>query len=243
MFFLNIKTLKKGIFQLKFQNFERFVWVAGHQIGILRGYIEDPIEYCNTVSNDYSKRFQEKEELGVFDNLNKSSVILNIGSGIGLLDIVLHQYIGGGKIILVDENKTTYNHTVGHWSETHGFYNSWDVFFDLINTSNISANNFVLSSPNDHWPEKLDLIMSSYSYLWHYPKNVYWNRIKPYALNKTNLCFDVLNRKENIKLEIDDELNLTSLYKAKPKLYFHWFINEMLLEDESPGKICFWRQN
>lgn len=239
MYNLNIKTLYKGTINLRFEDFSNFVWIAGHQIGILRGYVDDPIEYCNAVSNDYSKRFQEKEKLGVFSNLDSTSNILDIGSGVGILDMILYKYLEGGTFFLLDKNEVNHNHTVAHWDSKHGFYNQWNVFYDIAKNSIINVNDFNLLSPDDNWPNNLDLIMSSYSYMWHYPKDAYWNKIKYFK--NTKLCFDILNRPDCIMTEINNELGKECSYIEKPALYFHWFIDDLELENGSPGKICFWQ--
>ena len=238
MYTLNIETLYKGTIDLHFKNFENFVWVAGHQIGILRGYVDNTKEYCETVSKDYSKRFQEKETLGVFENLTSDSIIVDIGSGVGVFDLILYKYLNGGHYVLVDKNEINHDHTVSHWSEGHGFYNNWDVFNDIATNSNIPLSNFALQTPNDCWPESIDLIMSHYSYMWHYPKQVYWDKIKKHS---ASLCFDILNRKENIMEQINAELNQVCVYKEKPSVAFHWFKKDLLLENSSPGKVCFWK--
>ena len=94
--------------------------------------------------------------------------------------------------------------------------------------------------PADDWPPKLDLIMSSYSYMWHYPKDVYWHKISKYK--KANLCFDIINRKENYMKEINLNIKNVCKFTTKPKLYFHWFSNELLYEEGSPGKVCYWKR-
>lgn len=238
MFELVIQTLYKGKLKLKFTNFENFVYIAGHQIGILRGYIDDPQSYLNEVSKDFEKRFQERESLGVYKNLTKDSIILDIGSGVGILDMLLYLYLDGGKFYLLDKDEVNHDHTVAHWSEGHGFYNNWSVLEDIIACSDISRENFVLLDPDSQWSQTIDLFTSTYSYLWHYPKNVYWNKIKQY---NSSLCFDILNRPENIMQQIDEDLNKKCVYKNKPKIWFHWFKKDLMLEDGSPGKVCYWR--
>ena len=61
MYKLTVSTLYKGDIELSFTDFEKFVKLVGHQIGLFHGYIneEDSAYYCNIVSRDYSKRFQE----------------------------------------------------------------------------------------------------------------------------------------------------------------------------------------
>ena len=238
MYKLLIHTIKKGTIELKFKNFENFVFIAGHQIGILKGYIDDPESYCNEVSKDYSKRFKERETLGVFDNLSSNSKILDIGSGVGILDIILHQYLNGGTFYLLDKDEVNHDHTVAHWSEEHGFYNDWTVLHDILESSNINTNHFKCLNPNEDWPKQLDLINSTYSYLWHYPRTIYWDKIQQHE--NSSLCFDILNRPENIMHQINQDIGRTCVFKEKPPVLFHWFKKDLYLENGSPGKICYW---
>jgi len=237
---LKIETLNRGNIELSFQNFSRFVWVAGHQLGIIRGYVDDPEEYCNTVSKTVSNRFQQRESLGAFDNLNSESIILDIGSGVGIIDIVLHKYLDGGNFILVDESIVDHNHVVSHWSDTHGFYNDWNLFKDIAINSGIDMANFTLQSPGVKWPEKIDLIMSSQSYLWHYPLNVYLDELLDHP--NSSLLFDILNRPENNMERLNILREYECEYIAMKPFLFHWFENELLLdENNSAGKICYWK--
>ena len=235
---IKIQTLKRGVIELNFSNFHDFVWVAGHQIGILRGYIDDTEEYLDSVSKVLSKRFQEKESLGAFDNLTAESVIVDIGSGVGIIDIALYKYINGGKFILVDESIIDHNHVVSHWSDKHGFYNDWNVFKDIATHSNVNLSNFDLVSPGSGWGDDVDLIMSNHSYLWHYPLEVYIDEIKN---RKSALLFDILNRPENNMQRIMEIRNQECEYISMDPFKFHWFSSELLLEDNSAGKICYWR--
>jgi len=238
MFELVIQTLYKGELKLKFTNFENFVCIAGHQIGILRGYIDDPQSYLNEVSKDFEKRFQERESLGVYKNLTKDSIILDIGSGVGILDMLLYLYLDGGKFYLLDKDEVNHDHTVAHWSEGHGWYNDWSVLEDIIACSDISRENFVLLDPQMQWPNNTNLINSTYSYLWHYPLDTYWSKIQQ---QNASLCFDILNRSEDNKSKISKYLNKECKYTDKPQVAFHWFKKDLILEDGSPGKVCYWQ--
>ena len=237
MYNIQIETIHKGTIELSFTNFSKFVWTAGHQIGLLRGYIDDVGEYCATISKDYSKRFQEKEALGAFDNLSSNSTIIDIGSGVGIFDIALSKYIQGGNFVLLDKDEINHDHTVAHWSDGHGWYNDWSVFYDLAKHSNVDTDCFTLVTPEDDWPEA-DLILSNYSYLWHYPLDTYWDKIQQ---QDASLCFDILNRPEDNVTRISKYLNKECVCIPKPPVVFHWFIDDLQLEDGSPGKVCYWQ--
>ena len=114
------------------------------------------------------------------------------------------------------------------------------VLEDILKTNKINLDNFTILDPADDWPNKLDLIMSSYSYMWHYPKDTYWDKIKKYE--NASLCFDIVNIKENYIEEINTDMKKICKYIPKPKLYFHWFSEELLLDNGSPGKVCYWKR-
>lgn len=243
MYTLKISTLYKGNIDLRFTNFSKFVKLVGHQIGLFHGYVneEDADYYCDIVSRDYSKRFQEREELGVFDNIDNTCTVLDIGSGIGVLDLILYKYLDGGTFLLVDKSQFDKEKMMaGQWSNDHGFYNDWSFFEEIAKCSKINNKNFTCLDPLDNWPKKIDLITSTYSYLWHYPKDTYWSKIKPYAISGTSLCFDIANRPKNIADEISFEIKKQYKYKTKPKILYHWFKEDLHLKDNSPGNVCYW---
>lgn len=244
MYTIRIDTIRKGSFDIHFTDFSKFVWIVGHQVGLFHGYVDESTaqDYCELIGKDYSRRFQEREKLGVYDNLDKNSIILDIGSGVGILDMILYKYLNGGKFYLLDKSEVHHaNMTSGQWNDKHGFYNDWSMFEDLIKNNDIDNKAFITIDPKDKWPETIDLIMSSYSYMWHYSKEVYWSNILPYVPAGTSLCFDILNHKSNSIDAINKELNKTCTVKNKPKLLFHWFVKDLTLEDNSPGKLCYWR--
>lgn len=241
MYKLTIETLKKGNIELGFKNLHQVAHILGIQTGVFFGYVnEDDLEqFLSVVSSNLTKRFQEREQLGVLDDLNKDSVIIDIGAGTGWFDIAMSKYIGGGKFIMVDKQEWTYGYAATQWSKNYEFYNDWGVFEDLVENSNIDKNNFVQITPEDEWPEDPDLIFSGFSYLWHYPKETYWDRI---SKTNANLNFDVLNKEDSMQ-QINDDLGIECKYIAKPKILWHWWWDMLELDDTgSPGKCCYWRR-
>jgi hypothetical protein len=74
--------------------------------------------------------------------------------------------------------------------------------------------------------------------MWHYPLDTYWDKIQQ---QDASLCFDILNRSEDNKSKISKYLNKECKYTDKPQVAFHWFKDDLQLEDGSPGKVCYWR--
>lgn len=241
MYKLKIETLKKGTIELEFTDFKRIARVLGIQTGVYFGYIneDDLDQFLSVVSSNLTKRFQERERLGVFDDLNENSVIVDIGAGTGWFSIAMSKYIGGGQFIMVDKHEWTTGYARTQWDSKYHFYNDWSVYDDLAENSGVDKSCFIKAAPEDQWPEDIDLIFSGYSYLWHYPKETYWDRI---SKTSANLVFDILN-KENSMQQINDDLGFACEYIVKPSILWHMWMDTLELDENgSPGKCCYWRR-
>lgn len=242
MYKIKIETLKKGTLELEFSNFPSLAQVLGIQTGLFIGqiYSKDLDLYLSYLSNILSTRFQEREQLGVFDNLDKNSVIVDIGAGTGWFAIAISKYIGGGEFYLIDKQEWSSGYAESHWHTQPNFYNDWAIFNDFHQNSNDDYDSlFHLITPEDAWPENIDLVFSGYSYLWHYPKEVYWDRI---VNTNASLSFDVLNKENNME-QIDNDLGIECTYINKPEVLFHWFWNQIELnENNAIGKCCYWKR-
>jgi len=187
------------------------------KVNVLRKYVEKQIYHLRNLSEEkfhielsetLQRHWNRKTKLGLFEFSNPVS-ILDIGSGVGFLDLLLSKYLdNGSKFYLVDESRFTPVPT--QFKSAESFYNNWDVFEDLVKHSNLSRNDFTLLSTTDDWPEKLDMIMSNHSYMFHYPKELYWNKVMTVLnSNKCRLAFDVLNIKDrDVVEEITKETGL-----------------------------------
>lgn len=241
MYKLTITTIKKGDIELKFENLHQVAHILGIQTGVFFGYVnEDDLDlFLYVINNNLTKRFQEREKLGVFDALDADSVIVDIGAGTGWWDLAISKYIGGGKFYMIDKHEWTYGYAATQWDSTYHFYNDWGVFEDFARNSSVDRSRFIQQTPELPWPENINLIFSGFSYLWHYPKEVYWNKIEPTG---ASLSFDVLNKEDTMQ-QINNDLGIECLYIEKPKILFHWFWNSLELDKNgSPGKCCYWKR-
>ena len=133
----------------------------------------------------------------VFDQLPANATVLNVGAGVGTLELVLSR-VYNWKFYLVDKTSTSVltKRNIKYYGsdgDDHGFYNSWEVLKDGIKSSGIDSDRFVMLNPDDEWPNRVDLIMSSYSWGWHYPLNVYWDRALRLLSPETKVMLDILN--------------------------------------------------
>lgn len=137
----------------------------------------------------------------VFSQLPQNANILNVGCGVGTIELILSQ-IYNWKFYVVDKTSMSIrkNKDIKYYGangDEHGFYNSWDILKDGIKTSGIDKSRFVMLNPEDAWPKDLDLIMSSYSWGWHYPLNVYWDRVS--LAPNGRIMLDILNNEHSSK--------------------------------------------
>jgi hypothetical protein len=91
------------------------------------------------------------------------------------------------------------------------------------------------------WPEKLDLIMSNNSYMWHYPKEIYWDKIKPYGITGCKLAFDIFNRQDvDYVSEIEQDTNRKSKISFRPTPQKHWYADEIYDINGTYGRTAVW---
>jgi hypothetical protein len=138
---------------------------------------------------EFEERIRIMSELYDY-SLLKNPTVLDIGSGNSLIDMILYQMSGGGKFYLLDKNFS--NIATSPWIKSplrkyyyydqtgirYPFYNKWDsVVSTLESTSSINKEDFVFLDTTTEWTEQFDLITSWYSCGFHYPVDVYWERI------------------------------------------------------------------
>lgn len=161
------------------------------------------------------------------------------------MDLLIAKYLNNGsKFCLLDKSvfiDMKGNHA--QWGETdHGFYNSWVHIYAVAEASGIDITNFKMIQPGDAFPEKLDVIKSNRSYMYHYPKDVYWHQIAPHAHNGARLWFDFIYRRDrNYIEEISTELNKKPVVSLPiPWVEDHIFANEMININGQRGESCMW---
>jgi SAM-dependent methyltransferase len=111
---------------------------------------------------------------GLF-NLADDAVIIDIGSGIAVIDLLLALYLPKSKFYLVDKEGFNFQKGV-YYDKDYPEYNSWEPVKDAISATGIDHNRFVMQSPKEDFPTEVDCITSYLSWGWHYPKETYWQR-------------------------------------------------------------------
>lgn len=170
-------------------NFLDNVWMQAGGYGSAWDKVWSYDDIISQITFEFDERIRIMSEIYDFSLLNKPTV-LDIGSGNSLIDIILYQILGGGKFYLLDKNFS--NIATSPWIKSplrkyyyydqtgirYPFYNKWDSVVNMLDcTTSINKDDFVLLDTTTEWPEQFDLITSWYSCGFHYPVDVYWERI------------------------------------------------------------------
>ena len=246
---INIQS-DKGTLTVKWSDFNNLSVYSGSQAGC----------YGSTVDLDspellHQRHFEKwhtycwltRQQLGVFD-IPDNAKVLDIGSGLGVVDLLLYSYVDNCKLYLLD--KEEHNHIGDELSSSdvsytidHPFYHSWKPVEDAIKTSRFDRNRFTFLEPGDQFPEEVDLLLSSFSWCFHYPKEVYWNRALQSLKKGGKLYLDVRKLADrDIVGEISEALKCEPKTIVVPKLKEHHdlFPNG---DSEVSGHQCLWIKN
>ena len=124
----------------------------------------------------YSQQWRIMSNLGVYDDLPENPRILDVGSGVGFMDIVAYLHLGGAaRFFLLDRGSL--EAPKSEYSKDYPFYHNWYTTKDVLASSGIAHPGdftFLDQGQTRLWPQDLDLITSYASWCWHYPLNTYW---------------------------------------------------------------------
>jgi SAM-dependent methyltransferase len=118
--------------------------------------------------------WEQRHKQGLFD-LPDGAKIMDIGSGVAVIDLLLASYIPDSKFYLVDKEGFEFRPGV-YYDPEYPVYNSWAPVVDAIQTTGIATDRFSMIGEQDKFPEDLDCITSYLSWCWHYPKDIYWDK-------------------------------------------------------------------
>jgi hypothetical protein len=150
---------------------------------------------------------------------NTVNKVIDVGSGLGINDLLMSQLKPDIDFYLIDKNinrqtleklvknKTAYFSKSLDDKDYHGFYNSTDITKDIIQNSPINSERIHFLDTEDLWPDQVEVIMSIFSWMWHYHKNIYWNRLlKSLKVGGHFAATITLRRGEHTIEEISDDL-------------------------------------
>lgn len=143
------------------------------------------------------------------NTLNNDANIIDIGSGIAIIDLFLSLKLTQSKFTLIDRD--AYSPVKGQlFGPTHPFYNSWDPVLDAIESNQLDPKRFNMISPDNPWPCNVDLISSHFSWCWHYDVHTYLEQVYHSLKDQGALLITFrLTNNENIVDLLNDKFGVT----------------------------------
>ncbi len=162
--------------------------------------------------------WNSRSQQHAFD-LPNDAVILDIGSGIAVADLLLAVYLPQSKFYLLDREGFEFRRGI-YYDSNYPQYHSWEPVCDAISASGFDSSRFSFMSPEDQWPTEVDCVTSYISYCWHYPKDIYWAQIMSSLKIGGKLVLDVRTvPNRDIVNEISEDM------KSTPSV--QWFDNKL----------------
>lgn len=247
---IEIET-NKGIFKIHWSNLDLLCRYSAAQNG--RWGSTTDLENYELLHKRYfnswhSMCWNQRQGMGAFD-IPSGSKILDIGCGLSVVDLTLYSYIKDSKLYLLDretplsDEMKKMQSPEHSFKDDHPFYHSWGPVKDAIETSKFDNNRFVFLDPIDNFPEDLDLVLSSYSWCFHYPKEKYWDRAFHSLKTGGKLYLDVrlLPNRDTVG-EISEAMKCKPTTRLIPKIKTNidYYNNG---DDNVSGYQCLWTKN
>ena len=239
----------KGCLKVNWSNIDQLARYANLQAGFY--LVNNPSLSKELLIGEFTRWNQmfwnQRQHQGMFD-LPDSAKIIDVGSGIAVVDLLLYSYLPNSSFYLVDQAQDDIEDlrlSLPHTPYTINYptYNSWRTIEDAIKTSNFDPNRFKFLNLNDAFPKDVDCVTSYLSWCFHYPKEVYWDKAMSSLKTGGKLILDVRPLHDrNVIEEISDEL------KSKP-ITFAFPILEKFVDTYEPadknasGYRCMWTKN
>ena len=134
---------------------------------------------------------------------------ISVGSGVGTFELLLSQHLTNSEMFLLDKSEFTAVFPITaekYCSNEHGFYNSWQVTLDAIESSGLDLNKFNFLEPVDEWPSDIDLVVSKGAWCWCFPKEAYWDKMMDSLRIGGTLLLEIPHFNKNYIEEISDQL-------------------------------------
>jgi hypothetical protein len=115
--------------------------------------------------NDYLNNRYWQSMLPLTAQLELPKVILDIGSGLAINDMLLAQVFSDTKFYLVDRAEFSKHYGQKRFvadPAEYGFYHSWEAVNSILAESNLKSDQFCYLDPLDKFPDNIDVVTSFY---------------------------------------------------------------------------------
>ena len=141
----------------------------------------------------------------------------------------------------LNDMEKAFNQTICYGKD-YPFYNSWEPTVDAINTSQFNTNRFVMQTPEQDFPTA-DVVFSQLSWCFHYPKEVYWNKVMSCLKQGGILQLDVrILQDTDVIGEISEDLKSNPIERKFPKIP-DFADNYPTANPEHAWSRCMWIKN
>jgi hypothetical protein len=204
----------RGDLKVKWNDSNNLALWANMQAGLYLQQTNSLQTFYENFPRWYQIFWDARYKQGIFD-LADDAVILDIGSGVAVIDLLLASYLPNSKFYLLD--KEGFNFFPGiYYDNNYPEYNSWEPVYDAISATGLDLSRFTTMSPEDTWPAEVDAVTSYFSYCWHYPKDVYWDNVMNTLKVGGKLILDIRNLSDrDVVDEISEDMKSTPV--------IHWF--------------------
>ena len=120
----------------------------------------------------------------------KCNSILDIGCGIGGIDVILYHHFGNPALYLLDNSKVSSQILYG-FDRGESFYNSFQATKDLMDAN--AVKNYMLIDSSEELPDlkNIDLVLSILSWGYHYPIGTYLSYVDSVLSENGTLIMDI----------------------------------------------------
>lgn len=206
--------------------------------------------YPDTMTDeDFMSKFGQRSQwnwnriTSLVDMLSAKKVV-DVGSGVAVTDLIASSLNPDAEFYLVDKSENTRQMNGKYYQEFHGHYNSWDVVKDCITLSGLNKDKFHFLDPVDEWPDDIDLVLSTYSWCWHYPKETYWDKVMRKLRVGGTLALDVLYLPDR-----DTVSEITEAMKSEPRfiaanysIHMNHVKDQLIYKNNAPGGFYVWNR-
>lgn len=217
-YILTVNT-DKGPIDLRWKSVESLAFYTTYQIGLANHGPVSLQNFYNIHARMRQEEWNRNSDLGIYDIPNGGK-ILDLGCGVGINGLLMSKYNPTFTVDLCDRD-AGYSQVEGQprelmngYSENYPFYNNTALTREAMELSDIYTNCINIITPDDPW-QSYDVIMSTWSYCWHYPIEIYWQRIKHSLKPGGKLLLDIRNdiTADFISKELNSEPTLSDYPK------------------------------
>lgn len=176
------------------------------------GYKKPKKQFINNINKEFKLMLEYLPE--------KCKSILDIGCGIGGIDVLLHKAYGNPKILLMDKSEISKKLHYGY-HETGASYNCFQATRELMDANKVK-NYDIIDVSKGKLPifENVDLIISLLSCGYHYPLDKYLDYIETVLSEDGTLIIDCRQKMDGITVlsQYFQDIKIISSYNKSDRV-------------------------